>query len=426
MSKKSRHIAAAAGLGTMSLGLALAAPAVAGGTASATPSHAGLSGSINVVMAQYSSLTAPYWKSLVKAFEQKYPSIHVALRVIDWNTLLQQVPTMIQTHTQPDILNFNNYSTYASAGLLFPAKQVLSAQVEADFFPAFKKSDTLKGTQYGIPWIASVRALGYNKAAFVKAGISSPPKTWAQLEADAIKATKAGYVGYCLPLGSEEAQAEWSLWMWSNGGNWVNAKGQWAINSPQNVATLNFLRKLANTDQATQPNPGSTDRTSGCWAEFATGKVAMTEIMPLGTFQTSFMAKSNVKWASSPWPRSSLKIPAFTLGVQDVLMAFKHSGHAPLDKAFLDFVYQKGNYLNFVKREGFLPATNSASSALKNNPVDATGIALLPKAKFYPLTNPNWTVVQSAVQSQLGTAMAPGTNPKTVLDSLQRDAVSGR
>lgn len=423
MSKTRRHIAVAAGFSTLSVGLALTVPT---GAASAAPRQAALSGRINVVMAQYSSLTTPYWKSLVSAFQKKYPSIHVSLRVIDWNTLLQQVPTMIQTRTQPDILNFNNYSTYASAGLLFPAAQVLSPQVQADFFPAFKKSDTLNGTQYGIPWIASVRALGYNKAAFAKAGISSPPTTWAQLETDAIKATKAGYVGYCLPLGSEEAQAEWSLWMWSNGGNWVNAKGQWAINSLQNQATLNFLRKLANTDNATQPNPGSTDRTSGCWAQFASGKVAMTEIMPLGTFQTSFMSKSTVKWASSPWPRSNLKIPAFTLGVQDVLMAFKHPGHAPLDKTFLDFVYQKANYLNFVQREGFLPATNSASSALKNNPVDATGIALLPKAKFYPLTNPNWTVVQSAVQSQLGTAMAPGANPKTVLDSLQQVGVTGR
>ena len=159
MSKKSRHIAAAAGLGTMSLGLALAAPAVAGGTASATPSHAGLSGSINVVMAQYSSLTAPYWKSLVKAFEQKYPSIHVALRVIDWNTLLQQVPTMIQTHTQPDILNFNNYSTYASAGLLFPAMQVLSAQVEADFFPAFKLAIKPQSGVVASSWRMSSAAL---------------------------------------------------------------------------------------------------------------------------------------------------------------------------------------------------------------------------------------------------------------------------
>jgi multiple sugar transport system substrate-binding protein len=410
------------------LGVGLSATGPSIGVASATPkatNAANLSGTINVVMASYSSLTAPYWKSLVSAFEKEYPNIHVDLRVIDWTPLLQEVPTMITTRTQPDILNFNNYSTYAAAGLLFPVKQVLSPQVEADFISSFKNSDTLNGTQYAIPWIASVRALGYNKTAFAKAGISSPPQTWAQFESDAIRLTKAGYFGYCLPLGSFEAQAEWSLWMWSNGGSWVNSKDQWTINSPQNLATLNFLRKLANTDKATEPDPGSANRDSTCWPEFSQGKAAMTEIMPLGTFETTYMAKSSVKWASAPWPRSSLKIPSVTLGVQDVLMAFKHAGHAPLDEAFLDFVYQKGNYLNFVNREGFLPLTNSAAAALKTDPVDSTGIAELPAARFYPETNPNWTVVQSTVQSQLGTAMVPNANPKAVLDTLQQDAVSG-
>jgi multiple sugar transport system substrate-binding protein len=385
----------------------------------------GPSGTISVIMASYSSKTQPYWTNLVSRFEKQYPKIHVDLRVLDWNTLLQQVPTMVQAHNYPDILNFNNYSTFAQAGLLFPANQVLSSRVESDFFSSFKASDTLHGIQYGIPWIASVRALGYNKTAFAKAGITSPPATWAQFTADAKKATKAKYTGYCLPLGSEESQAEWSLWMWSNGGGWVSKAGKWTINSAQNLQTLEFLRTLANVDKVTEPYPGDTDRTSGCWADFSEGKVAMTEIMPLGTFETSSMRGSSVKWASVPWPRANTSIPKFTLGVQDVLMSFKSSGHQAMDRAFLDFVYQEPNYLKFVSGEGFLPTTGSASAALRSNPVDSTGIALLPKAKFYPLTNPNWTAVQSDVQSQLGTAMAPGANPKQVLDTLQQDAESG-
>ncbi len=146
------------------------------------------------------------------------PKIKVNLKVIDWDTLLQQVPTMISTRNYPDVLNFNAYSTFAASGLLQPAKDELSPSTEADFESSFLASDSIKGTQHAILWIASVRALGYNKAAFTKAGITSPPTTWAELTTDAQKAKKAGYIGYCLPLGSEEAQAEWSLWMWSDGG----------------------------------------------------------------------------------------------------------------------------------------------------------------------------------------------------------------
>lgn len=240
--------------------------------------------------------------------------------------------------------------------------------------------------------------------------------------ASAQKAKKAGYTGYCLPLGSEEAQAEWSLWMWSNGGGWVTPSGQWSIDSPQNKQAMGFLRTLANTDKVTEPNPGSTNRTDGCWAEFAQGKVAMTEIMPLGTFQSTSIKGSPVQWASSPWPRSSASIPQFTLGVQDVLMSFNKPGNTSMVRSFLDFVYTKSNYLSFVKTEGFLPTTKSASAAMASDPVAGEGIKLLPTAKFYPATNPNWNKVQSAVQSQLGTALSPSANPASVLGQMQQIA----
>src|SRR6266566_7020893 len=206
--------------------------AACGGSNGTAGSAGNSSGTISVVMAQYSSHTQSYWTALVSRFEKKYPKIQVNLRVIDWNTLLQQVPTMIQTHSYPDVLNFNAYSTFAASGLLRPAQQVLSPSVLSDFVPSFVQSDTVNGKQYGIPWIASVRALGYNKQAFAKANIASPPSTWSQFVADAQKAKKAGYTGYCLPLGAEESQAEWSLWMWSNGGGWTTPAGQWAISSP--------------------------------------------------------------------------------------------------------------------------------------------------------------------------------------------------
>jgi multiple sugar transport system substrate-binding protein len=403
---------------------AVAAIVLAAGCGGSSTSSSGgsTSGTISVVMAQYSSLSGPYWTTLVKNFEQANPKIKVQLKVIDWDTLLQQVPTMISTRNYPDVLNFNAYSTFAASGLLQPAKDVLSPSTEADFESSFLASDSIKGTQYAIPWIASVRSLGYNKQAFAKAGISSPPTTWAQFVTDAEKAKKAGYVGYCLPLGSEEAQAEWSLWMWSNGGGWTNSSGQFAVNSTKNVQALNFLRSLSNTDKVTEPNPGSTNRTDGCWAEFAQGKVAMTEVMPLGTFQSTSMKGSTVQWSSAPWPRSSASIPQFTLGVQDLLMSFKKPGNTAMVRSFLDYVYQKGNYLKFVKDEGFLPTTKSASAAMASDPVTGEGIKLLPTAKFYPGTNAAWNKVQSTVQSQLGTAMAPSASASQVLGQIQQIA----
>jgi multiple sugar transport system substrate-binding protein len=110
------------------------------------------------------------------------------------------------------------------------------------------------------------------------------------------------------------------------------------------------------------------------------------------------------------------------LGVQDLLMSFKKPGNTAMVRTFLDFVYQKSNYLSFVQGEGFLPTTNSASAAMASDPVTGEGIKLLPEAKFYPATNPAWNKVQSTVQSQLGTAIAPSANPSSVLGQIQQIA----
>ena len=80
-------------------------------------------------------------------------------------------------------------------------------------------------------------------------------------------------IGYALPLGPEEAQAEWSIWMWNNGGDWKSGDA-WAINSEKNVQTLTFLAALANTHKVTQVNPGKTNRTDGAFQLFKDGKVA--------------------------------------------------------------------------------------------------------------------------------------------------------
>ena len=108
---------------------------------------------------------------------------------------------------------------------------------------------------------------------FEKAGIDEPPKTWDELREDAKKIKADGDVGYGMPIGPEEAQAEFSLFMWGNGGDWIDGD-TWTINKQENVDALKFMNELANTDKVTQPNPGTTNRTD-LWKMFGAGKIGM-------------------------------------------------------------------------------------------------------------------------------------------------------
>jgi multiple sugar transport system substrate-binding protein len=371
---------------------------------------------ITFVGGAYTSTTAAYWKDLATKFEAANPGYKVNVNIIDWNNIDQQVATMIQTKQYPDILNENKFSGWAQNGLLQPAGSLVSPTVKADFIPSFANASVYKGTQYALPFITSTRALFYNKTAFKKAGIAAPPTTWLQLVNDAQKLKKAGYIGYGLPLGTEESQAEWSIWMWGNGGNWESAPGKFTVDSAQNVKTLKVLNCLSNVYKVTEANPGQTNRTDGVFHPFANGKVGM---MFGASFAPSLFKgwKSTVDYGVAPVPVNG-NIKPVTLGVQDYLMSFKNPGNTTAVSLFLNYFYQQDNYTRFLTSQGFLPATKSASTALESNPDFAPFLKLLPTARFYPSTDPAFPAVQGAIQNQVGTGVASGANEQSILTAI--------
>ena len=222
-----------------------------------------------------SNASAKYWDGIVTAFEKAHPDIKVNVTSIPWTNFDQQVQTMIQNKQYPDITEGDYFSNYAQDGLLYPASDVLSNP--GNLLPAFKAQGTYNGTQYGMPFTTSSRTLFYNKKLFTQAGITSAPQTWADVQTDAAKITKLGDVGFGLPLGSEEAQAESLLWMLGDGGGYQTG-GKYTINSAANVAAFTFLKGLVSAGD-TEPNPGTVNRTD-LWEEFAQGKIGMINGSP--------------------------------------------------------------------------------------------------------------------------------------------------
>ncbi|HXJ78559.1 MAG TPA: extracellular solute-binding protein [Candidatus Methylomirabilis sp.] len=377
--------------------------------------------SIKVVIAEYSKdHTAPFWRALADTYT-KQTGIKVDLQVIDWNSIDQQVSTMIQNNQPPDVLNLNSFSSYAKDGLLYSADEVLSPKTRDDFLPAFARGGEYQGKLYGFPILASARAFFYNKELFAKAGIAAPPRTWQEFVDDArkIQALGGGVIGYALPLGPEEAQAEWSIWMWNNGGDW-KSDGRWAIDSDRNVQALQFLADLANKEQVTQVNPGKTNRTDGAFQLFKDGKVGM--VMGFSPLAAQLDTAGKVSYGVTTMPANAG--PPLTLGVEDYLMAFKKKGNQEAVKAFLDLYYQPENITRWIAAEGFLPVTASGLKQMRGNPKLQPYLDALPNARLAPITDPVWDKVKLDVQQNIGLAVQPGGNPKQVLEQLQKNAVA--
>ena len=377
--------------------------------------------SITVVIAEYSKdHTRPFWQALSEQYG-KQSGVKVDLRIVDWNSIDQQVSTMVQNNRPPDVLNLNAFSSYAKDSLLYAADEVLSPKTADDFLEPFARGGTYGGKLYGFPILSSARAFFYNKDLFAKAGVAAPPKTWDDFTRAArkIQALGAGTIGYALPLGPEEAQAEWAIWMWNNGGDWKSGDA-WAINSERNVQTLRFLADLANRHKVTQVNPGKTNRTDGAFQLFKDGKVGM--VMGFSPLAAQLDAEGKVNYGVAEMPTNVGQ--AVTLGVEDYLMAFKKKGNQEAVTKFLDLYYQPENITRWITAEGFLPVTRSGLEQMRSNPKLKPYLDALPNAKLVPTTDPAWDKVKLDVQQNIGLAVQPGGNPKQVLDQLQKNATT--
>jgi multiple sugar transport system substrate-binding protein len=377
--------------------------------------------SIKVVIADYSrDHTKPFWQSLAAEYTKR-TGTKVDLQVVDWNSIDQQVTTMIQNNQPPDVLNLNSFSSYARDGLLHPAEEVLSPRTREDFLPAFAQGGEYRGTLYGFPILASARAFFYNKRLFARAGLTAPPRTWTEFVAAAQKLRDLGEgtIGYALPLGPEEAQAEWSIWMWNNGGDW-KAGDRWTINSDRNVRALEFLADLANRHRVTQVNPGKTNRTDGAFQLFKDGKVGM--VIGFSPLAAQLDAEGKVDYGVAAMPTNV--DAAVTLGVEDYLMAFKKKDNRDAVKQLLDLYYQPENITRWISAEGFLPVTKSGVERMSGNARLRPYLDALPKARLAPTTDPVWDKVKLDVQQTIGLAVQPGGNPRQVLDGLQQRATA--
>jgi multiple sugar transport system substrate-binding protein len=411
-----RHITIAAALG-LSAVLTLSAC----GSSSKSASSDGPT-TIKLLAPDYGTAGGPdssqlYWKGIADAFHAANPKITVNVQTIAWANW-DQVATLIQNKQYPDVLLGDAPQELAANGLLYKLTDVMSPATVNNMIPVFARQEQTDGVAYGAPFTTSARAMFYNKKLFAQAGISGPPSTWAELQADAdkIKALPGGNIGYGLPLGPEEAQGESFMWMLGNGGGYADDSGKYAINSPANVETFNFLTNLVKAGD-TQPSPATTDRKT-VWSDFAAGQVGMVggsgALIPIiktaGKLQPA-------DWGVVTMPGKAVPV-ASALAVHDDITAFKAGGHAAQIKQFLDFAYSDKYQIQFDNEYNLLPATLSASASLMaSDPVARGFLATVPTSVVYP-NEANWNTLKAKIQQSIGQA-AQGTDPAKVLGDLQ-------
>ena len=365
--------------------------------------------------------TKLYWQQIINDFQAKNPTVKVDLQMATWDNLATKLTTALQNNDAPDLFEGGGYADVAAQGLLYKASDIVSPQTVGNLIPHVAQLGQTKGqdgqsAQYGIPFTTSTRALFYNTALFQQAGITAAPQTWADVAADAAKIKALGKTGFGLPLGSEEAQAETYLWTLGNGGGYKDASGKWAINSPQNVETFQWLTDNLVKPGLTEADPATKKRTD-LWKDFAAGNIGMINGSPslLPILKEGTIGGN---WKATPIAGKTGPVTS-PLGVADFIEAFNtHSDHKKAIGEFLDFALQKQYQEQFDNEYDLLPATQDAATDLSTqNPALKPFIDALPSAAWYPSSDPNWDPASQKVKDIVGKAVT--SDPKGVLDQIQ-------
>ncbi len=421
-----------------SSGGASSAAASSGGASSAAPSSADASGgmaagdcpaapktdgvstdlktTISILAPSYTDKSQGDWQCMIKGFNKTYPNVTVKLQIEAWANFTAKVQARIQGNDAPDILNDNNFGE-AADNLLYPMDEVVSKDTLATIVPSLlKNGQGTDGKQWALPDIASARILVYNKDLFDKAGITSPPKTWDEELAAAkkISALGNGISGYGMPLGHEEAQVEASLWIWGNGGSWVT-DGKIKANTPTNIAGFEAMKNFI-TQNATEPNPGSTARQEVADA-FDQGKIGMY-VAHTGLLDQTRTKHPEIKFGLTTVPSKDGSPVA--LGVTDFIVAFnnKDDGRKQATKAFLDYFYSPEVYYTWAVDTGLMPVTTDAiAKAAAAAPYYKPFYDALPAVRFLPVGNPQWATLQDALQTNAGLIQSQDAKP--TLDAIQ-------
>lgn len=136
---------------------------------------------------------------------------------------------------------------FARAGWLRDITGLMPQAEREEFFDAPIESVTYKGRMYAIPWYIDAGVLYYRKDLLEKHGYAGPPAAWDELASAAAKITAAepevkyGFVWQGKQY--EGLVCNVLEYMWSAGGG-VMKNGKPALDSPENVKALSFMRSL--------------------------------------------------------------------------------------------------------------------------------------------------------------------------------------
>jgi ABC-type glycerol-3-phosphate transport system substrate-binding protein len=404
----------AAAIGAV-VALAGAAAGCGSGTSSGGTSAAAAPAKLTVWRMGSSVPSQTTWMNgVVAQFHTQFPQYKNTKVVVDWipwgNRVTDWTNALTSGKGGPDITELGNTDTpgiAAQGALANITSDVHGWSNGSGIIAGNLANDTVSGDVYAVPWFGGVRGIWYRKDQFAKAGISSPPATWAQLLADAKALMKAYPGSYGLGAPSNYTNAIVSF-IWGAGGQVATQRnGKWVgeLTTPQAEAGLQFYTDLYLTQKVSPSKyvgetelgtPGATS--GGSNEDFALGKLDMYIDGPWAQSELTAVSKQYAAdWASFPIPSESGPAPAPAFSGGSDLGVWVKSKYTQADWDLVSVMDSPAKATTFANAQGFFPEFTSKLSggAYAGNPVMAGFAKAAAYTQISPLNSKNWATADA-------------------------------
>jgi multiple sugar transport system substrate-binding protein len=356
-------------------------------------------------------------KVLIPQFEKTHPGIVVKDVAIPYDSLHQKLVTGIAGGQLPDLVRSDIIwvPELANLGVLEPLDKTLPdfKKLAATVFSGPLATNYWKGHYYGLPLDTNTRTWNYSTAALQAAGLSGPPKTFAQLKQDAAIAKAKGLYFY-----AESGTSGWNLlpWIWSAGGSLTNStytKASGYLNGPKSVAGIQMLVDMYKAGEMPNIILGGTGGL-GTYDGITQGKYVSTLD---GPWMFSILASSGVKLANSTIPAGpggSISV----VGGEDIVMT-KSSKNKAAAAEFTRFMLSPWAQNQMARAGQMTVLKNLTKQLVKIHPYYSVYLKQIATAR--PRTpTPKWPQIDQVLQTEIPKAFKGDETVQQALDSAAK------
>lgn len=223
-----------------------------------------------------------YWQKVAADFHTLHPSVTIQISAIETNDLQRnRIPAALLSNDPPDIFQAwggGETAEQVKSGYLKDITADTKTEV-ASMGPA-ANIWAVDGKQYGLPFDFGIEGFWYNKDLFTQAGITAPPTSLDDLNADVIKLKAINVIPIAVGAGDKWPAGHW----WYNfavrecsADALANASSKQNFDDPCFVKAGQDLQTFLGTNPFQKDflaTPGQTGATSSAGL-LATGKAAM-------------------------------------------------------------------------------------------------------------------------------------------------------